>query len=47
MRTSEGKDVILSSWKAAGIIQVIEKCFSQLESLDPFKDLDPLLSPAS
>ena len=47
MTTSEGKDVILSDWKAAGIIQVIEKGSSQLESLDPFKDLDPLLSPAS
>ena len=35
MTTSEGKDVILKGWKAAGIIQVIEK------------DLDPLLSPAS
>ena len=46
MTTSEGKDVVLSGWKAAGIIQVIEKGFSQLESLDPFKDLDPLLSPA-
>ena len=47
MTTSEGKDVILSGWKAAGIIQVIKKGSSQLESLDPFKDLDPLLSPAS
>ena len=47
MTTSEGKDVILSGWKAAGIIQVIEKGSSQLESLDPFRDLDPLLSPAS
>ena len=35
MTTSEGKDVIMKGWKAAGIIQVIEK------------DLDPLLSPAS
>ena len=47
MTTSEGKDVILSGWKAAEIIQVIEKGSSQLESLDPFKDLDPLLSLAS
>ena len=46
MTTSEGKDVILSGWKAAGIIQVIETGSSQLGSLDPFKDLDPLLSPA-
>ena len=37
----------MSGWKASGIIQVIEKGSSQLESLDPFKDLDPLLSPAS
>ena len=36
MATSEGKYVILSGWKAAGIIQVIEKGSSQLESLDPF-----------
>ena len=47
MTTSEGKDVILSGWKAAKIIQVIEKGSSQLESLDPVKYLDPLLSPAS
>ena len=47
MTTSEGKDVILSGWKAAGIIQIIEKGFSQLESLDPFKDFNQLLSPAS
>ena len=47
MTTSEGKDVILSGWKAARIIQVIEKGSSQLESFDPFKDLDPLSSPAS
>ena len=30
--------------KAAGIIEVIGKGSTQLESLDPFSDLDPLLT---
>ena len=47
MTTSEDKNVVLSGWKASGIVQITEKDSSQLESLDPFKDLDPLLSPAS
>ena len=47
MTTSEGKNVVLSGWKASGIVQITEKDSSQLESLDLFKDLDPLLSPAS
>ena len=41
---SEGKEVIMSGFKAAGIIEAIEKGSTQLESLDPFSDLDLLLT---
>ena len=44
MTKSEGKEVITSGWKAAGIIEAIEKGSTQLESLDPFSDLDILLT---
>ena len=34
----------MSGFKAAGIIEAIEKGSTQLESLDPFSDLDLLLT---
>ena len=34
----------MSDWKAAGIIEAIEKGCTELESLEPFSDLDPLLT---
>ena len=44
MTKSEGKEVIMSGWKVAGIIEAIEKGSTQLESLDPFSDFYPLLT---
>ena len=44
MTKSEGKEVIMCGRKAIWIIEVIEKGSTQLESLDPFSDLDPLLT---
>ena len=45
MTTSQGKEIIMSGWKASGIIiEAIEKGSDRLRSLDPFNDLDPLLS---
>ena len=44
MTTQEGKDFIMSGWKAAGILQAIRTGSANLERLDPFSDIDPLLS---
>ena len=44
MTKYEGKEVIMSGWKVAGIIEAIEKGSTQLESLDPFSDFYPLLT---
>ena len=44
MTKSEGKEVIMSGWKVAGIIEAIEKGSTQLESLDPFSDFYLLLT---
>ena len=38
MTTSQGKEIIMSGWKASGIIEAIKK------RIDPFNDLDPLLT---
>ena len=44
MTTKEGKDIIMSGWKSAGIPQAIRTNSVNLESLDPFSDIDPLRS---
>ena len=44
MTTQEGKDIIMSGWKSAGILQAIRTGSANLERLDPFSDIDPLLS---
>ena len=44
MTTSQGKEVIMSGWKASGIIEAIKKRSARLQSLDPFIDLDSLLT---
>ena len=45
MTISQGKEIIMSGWKASGIIiEAIKKGSTRLRSLDPFNDLDPLLS---
>ena len=44
MTTQEGKDIIMSGWKSAGILQAIRTGSANLERLDPFSNIDPLLS---
>ena len=44
MTISQGKEIIMSGWKASGIIEAIKKRSARLPSLDPFNDLDPLLT---
>ena len=44
MTTKEGKDIIMSSWKLAGISQAIRTGSANLVSLDPFIDIDPFIS---
>ena len=44
MTTSQGKEIIMSGWKASGRIEAIKKGSARLPSLDPFNDLDPLLA---
>ena len=42
--TSQGKEIIMSGWKASGIIEGIKKGLARLPSLNPLNDLDPLLT---
>ena len=44
MTISQGKEIIMSGWKASGIIEAIKKRSARFPSLDPFNDLDPLLT---
>ena len=44
MTNSQGKEIIMSGWKASGIIEAIKKGTVRLPNLDPFNDLDPLLT---
>ena len=44
MTTKEVKDIIMSGWKSTGICQVIRIGSVNLVSLDPFSDIDPLIS---
>ena len=44
MTTSQGKEIIMSAWKASGRIEAIKKGSARLPSLDSFNDLDPLLT---
>ena len=41
---SQGKEIIISGWKASRIIEAIKKESARLPSLNPFNDLDPLLT---
>ena len=43
MTLEEGKKVIHSSWRAAGIRDALRLGLNQLPSLDPFIDIDPML----
>ena len=44
MTTAKGVEIITSGWRAAGILDAIELGSSALPSIDPFDDIDPLLS---
>jgi hypothetical protein len=44
MSTSKGKGIIDSGWKSAGIFDALELGSSKMPSIDPFQDIDPMLS---
>lgn len=44
MTTDEGKEVILNGWKASGITEALKRGLNQLSSIDPYQDIDPLLT---
>ena len=39
----QGKEIIDSGWKAAGIADAIRVGLSELPPIDPFNDIDPIL----
>ena len=41
MTTDQGKEIIISGWKYAGVSDAIETDLSKLPSLDPFNDILP------
>ena len=43
MTITAGKNIILSGWKSAGIIEALQAGTDGLESLNPFHDIDPLI----
>lgn len=42
--TPRGKEIIGSGWKNAGIFDALELGSTKLPSIDPFQDIDPMLS---
>ena len=44
MTSSEGRDVCLKDWKVACILDATEKGLEGLQNLDPFHDIDPLVT---
>ena len=42
MMTAQGKEIIDSGWKAAGIADAV-RSWSVLPPIDPFNDIDPIL----
>ena len=44
MTSGEGKQVVLNGWRAARIRQAINQGYVNLPELDPFKDIDLLMS---
>jgi len=44
MTTSKGREIIDSGWKASGISDAIKLGSEKMPSIDPFKDIDPMLS---
>ena len=47
MTTPDGEQVIPRGWKAAGITNALKNGETCLEPLDPFADIDPLVSEPS
>ena len=43
MTTTAGRNIILSGWKSAGIMEALQPGTDGIESLDPFHDIDPLI----
>ena len=43
MTSEQGKDVIASGWEASGICEAIKIGLLKLPSLDPFKDISPIV----
>lgn len=43
MTKSDGRNTIISGWKASGITGAVEKGLVGLDCLDPFNDIDPML----
>ena len=44
MTTSKWKKIIDNGWKAAGISDALELGSSKMPSIDPFHDIDPIVS---
>ena len=44
MASDQGKSVIKIRWKGSGIKRVIESGLANLPSIDPFADIDPLIT---
>ena len=44
MTYDQGKSVIKNGWEASGITGVIESRLVNLSSVDPFADIDPLVT---
>jgi len=42
LTSAKGKEIILSGWRAAGILGAVEQGMDKLPTLDPFEDLEPL-----
>ena len=43
MTTTKGKDIIDGGWKASGIFDAIKLGSEKMPSIDPFRDIDPML----
>ena len=43
MTTTKGKDIIDGGWKAPGIFDAIKLGSEKMPSIDPFRDIDPML----
>ena len=44
MTSDQGKSVIKNGWKASSVTGVIESRLATLPSIDPFADIDPLIT---